>query len=133
MELLPTTTLAAAAANQLSPRTIALRLGARGLLLEANFVRAGGGTTAKFWVQTRVKDGTWRDIACFAFTTSSAKKWHAIKTTIAVAPAIAVSDAQLGDDTILDGFLGDELRVKYTTTGTYSGDSSIAILATVQF
>ena len=105
---------------------------ARYLLLEAKFLYGAAGTTAKFWVQTRVVGGTWRDIANFAFTTAAATKWHAVKAEIATAAAIAASDAALTDDTILDGFIGDEIRVKYTTTGTYTGATSIQILATVK-
>ena len=52
-----------------------LRRDAKYVLLEAKFTYGSGGTTAKFWVQTRVSNGTWRDIANFAFTTSTATKF----------------------------------------------------------
>lgn len=51
---------------------------------------------------------------------------------LALAAAIAASDAVLADDTILNGFIGDELRVKYTTTGTYSGATSLEVRVTVK-
>ena len=128
--LLPATTIAAAVTASLGR---ASKIGPVGyLLLEGKFLYGAAGTTVKVWVQTRVGGGTWRDIANFAFTTAAATKWHAVKKNIAVAAAIAASDAALTDDTILDGFIGDEIRVKYTTTGTYTGATSIQILATAK-
>lgn len=38
-----------------------------------------------------------------------------------------VKDGTLADNSILDGALGDRLRVKYSTTGTYGDSSSIKI------
>lgn len=128
--LLPTTTIAAAVT---AVTTTAVPIGdVRYLLIEAAFLYGSGGTTAKFWIQTRVKDGTWRDIANFAFLLAAATKWHSLKAEIAVAAARTASDAALADDTILDGFIGDEIRVKYTTTGTYAGATSITIRATAK-
>lgn len=131
MILLPTTTIAAAVTG-VTTTPVPVPFNARGLLVEAEFLYGSGGTTVKAWVQTRVKGGTWRDIANFAFTTSAATKWIGIRQDIALAANIAASDAALADNTILDGFLGDELRVKYTTTGTYGGATSLAVRATLR-
>ncbi len=131
MLLLKQTTIAEAVAGQVGS-AIAIPPDAKALLIEAQFVRAGGGTTVKAWVQTRIKDGTWRDIACFAFLTTTLTKFCAVRMDIALAPATLVSDGALTDDTILDGLLGDEMRVKYTTTGTYTGASHLTLLGTVK-
>lgn len=131
INLLPQTTLAGAVtAVVTSPVAVA---SLRGLLVEAIFLYGAGGTNAKVWVQTRVGGGTWRDIMNFAFTTAAATKWNAVQQGIAVAAVIAVSDGALADNTILDGFLGDELRLKYTTTGTYSGATSLQVQASPAF
>jgi len=106
--------------------------GIRDLLLEAIFTYGSGGTTLKVWVQTRVKGGTWRDVANFAFTTASGTKWHKITSSLALAANQATSDAALADNTIVDGFLGDEIKVKYTSTGTYAGGTTIKILASTK-
>src|SRR3990167_5336703 len=82
--------------------------GMKYLVVEAIFTYGSGGTTAKAWIQTKVGD-TWRDIMAFAFTTASATKHSAVHTETALAAVIAVSDAALTDDTILNGFLGDSL------------------------
>src|SRR3990167_8295583 len=107
--------------------------GLRDLLVEAIFTYGSSGTTLKVWVQTRVKGGTWRDVMNFAFTTSSATKWSKTSVGIALAAARTASDAALTDDTILDGMLGDEVRVKYTSTGTYAGATSIQVLASAKY
>ena len=128
--LLPETTITTAVTNSV---TLAqLVEGLRHLLVEAIFTYGSSGTSAKFWVQTRTKDGTWRDVMNFAFTTASSTKWSKCSVSIALAAARTASDAALADDTILDGFLGDEIRLKYTTTGTYAGSTTIKVLASVK-
>lgn len=102
--------------------------GMKYLVVQALFVRGSGGTSAKFWIQTSFDGGTtWTDIMNFAFTTSTASKFQAVKVAIALAANKSISDAALGDNTILDGVLGDRLQVKYTTTGTYGDTSTIKI------
>ena len=131
LTLLPATVITAAVSGT-AGTVYSLSRTAKYLLLESIFTYGSGGTTAKFWIQTRVAGGTWRDVANFAYTTSSATKWSAVQTTVALAAARTASDAALADDTILDGFIGDELRIKYTTTGTYGGSTTVTVLATVK-
>lgn len=131
MTLLPATTIAAAVTGTVG--VTCPTEGLRDLLIEAKFLYGAGGTDAKAWIQTRVKGGTWRDVMNFAFTTSAATKWSKVSVAIALAAARTASDAALGDDTILDGFLGDEVRVKYTTTGTYSGATSLEVLGSAKY
>lgn len=107
--------------------------GLRDLLVEAVFTYGSAGTTLKVWVQTRTKGGTWRDVMNFAFTTSSLTKWNKTSTSIALAANIGTSDAALADNTILDGLLGDEVRVKYTSTGTYADSTTIKVLASAKY
>ena len=94
----------------------------------AVFTYGSGGTTAKFWIQTTFDGGvTWVDVAQFAFATASAKAISSLKAVTAVAANYTPTDATLADNTIKDGLLGDQLRVKYTTTGTYAGGTTIRI------
>lgn len=99
------------------------------LTLHATFTRAGGGTTTQAYVQTSLDGGTtWMDIACFAFATTTAKR--AFHLTAAAVTSIATpGDAALTDNTAVNGFLGDQFRVKLTTVGTYTGASSLQIFA----
>ncbi len=98
--------------------------------LQANFVYGSSGTTAKVDVETSLDGVNWVPIARFAFTTASASKLFNLsgltpKTT-------AVTPATLSDDSVVDGILGDRLRAKITTTGTYAGNTSIAVRAAVR-
>lgn len=129
--LLAATTLAAAVTGQASTPVLGLA-GVASLVLEAKFVRAGGGTTCKVWVQTSVDDGvTWFDVACFAFAITTANKLHSVVAVPAtpLTPATAPVSGALADDTVLNGVLGDRLRTVLTTTGTYTGASSIEVHA----
>ncbi len=104
------------------------------VVAEAVFVRAGGGTTAKFWIQTSL-DGatTWIDIINFAFTTSTASLVAVCNAYLATSAAsLTPTDGTLADNTVVPGVLGSYLRLKYTTTGTYSGASSISINVVVK-
>jgi autotransporter adhesin len=99
------------------------------LVLVAIFTRAGGGTTTKAWVQTSFDGGaTWMDIHNFAFTTSTATSAVHLTDAAVTSPATP-ADGTTADNTAVNGFLGPLLRVKLTTTGTYTGASSIVIHA----
>ena len=97
------------------------------LTLFASFLYGAGGTTVKAWVQTSFDGGaTWMDIANFAFTTAAAKRAHHLTAPVN-ATIVTPGDATLGDGLLVNSFLGPLFRVKYTTTGTYSGASSLNI------
>ena len=107
--------------------------GMKYLGVQALFDYGSGGTTLKGWVQTSFDRGTtWTDIMCFSFTTSDAEKFQVVKAPTAVAANRSIQDVALAANTILDGVLGDRLRVKYTSTGTYGGGTTIKIDAVVK-
>jgi hypothetical protein len=100
-----------------------------GLVLQNTFVRAAGGTTIDVWVQSSIDDTNWVDMVCFKDTTASARKVASVSADnvmAGLAPVVAL-DGILGDNLILDGWIGTKLRVKVTTTGTYSGASSLNV------
>jgi hypothetical protein len=123
-------TLAAAVTADVTAGVFAPAVGrVESMTLHASFTRAGGGTTAKAWVQTTLDGGTtWMDIANFAFTTTTAKAACHL-TDAAVTTVATPADASLADNTVVNGFLGEQFRVKLTTTGTYTGASSFVIHA----
>ena len=87
-----------------------------------------GGTTVKAYLQTSIDQGTtWVDIACVAFTTSSSTKVVNLSGLTAKTTAATPTDGSLTDDTCVDGILGDRLRVKITTTGTYAGSTTLSV------
>lgn len=95
---------------------------AKYLCAEAIFTYGSGGTTAKCYVQTSFDGGTtWIDIISFAFATASATKVSAVTTMIAPGTqAFSPADGALTDNTVVNGVLGDRVRLKYVTTGTYA-------------
>ena len=103
-------------------------LQAKHLAIEANFTYGSGGTDVTAWVQTSFDGGTnWIDIAAFNFTTSSARKVVSLNAANSVTTVYTPLDGTLSDNTVKDGLIGDRLRVKYTTTGTYAGSTTLDI------
>lgn len=93
------------------------------LALEAIFTYGStAGTTCKAFIQSTLDAGTtWFDVACLAFTTSSASKLAQLVSTVAVTSAPAPTDGSLGDNTVrAGGPLGDRLRAKVVVDGNYS-------------
>jgi hypothetical protein len=102
--------------------------GTQTISVEAIFLYGSGGTSAKAYVQTSLDNGaTWIDVMSFAFTTAAASKVSQVNIYTAVAAAVTPTDGTLTDNTILSGVLGDRLRVKVITTGTYGGATSIKV------
>ncbi len=103
------------------------------ILLECKFTYGSGGTTGKAWVQTSLDGGTtWVDIANFAVTTASKSRIFNL-TNIPVTTIYTPTSGTLADDTSINGILGDQVRVLFTSTGTYAGSSKILLTATPKF
>lgn len=86
--------------------------------VQIDFRGGTGGTNAKVYVQTSIDDGnTATDIACLVFT-GSGRKLVNFSTTNSAGPLDA-TDGTLDDDSVLDGVLGDRLRLKVVGTGTW--------------
>jgi hypothetical protein len=101
------------------------------LQLQATFTYGSGGTAVTSWIQTSLDGGlTWIDIASFAFTTSSAKFVYSLfnsPTALQAATQYTPTDGTLANNTAINGIFGPQLRVKYTTTGTYAGGTTLNI------
>ena len=126
--ILPATVITAAVTGIIDgPRVLDLDR-ARGVLLQADFVYGSGGTTLKCWVQSSADGGAnWHDVACFAFTTASKRRLANLSARTAVTTLATPTDGTMADDTAIDGLIGDRLRIKYTSTGTYAGSSTITL------
>lgn len=95
-----------------------------GLSLAFTAVLVGAGTNATAVVQTSIDDGdNWYDV-CNAQFTASGVKLACVNGTTAFAPTNAAS---LSANSKLDGFLGDRLRVAFSTTGTWTSGSSLSV------
>jgi hypothetical protein len=85
-------------------------------------------------VQSTLDAGsTWFDIAAVAFATASAKRAFTVGPFISGGTAmITPVTAALTSNTEVPGLLGDRLRVQYISTGTYAGDTTLAVDAVVK-
>ncbi len=103
--------------------------GATGVTLFVDFDYRGGGTTAIVIVQTSLNQGSdWIDIARFDFATASRQ---AVCNLTSVAKGVTTVVA-LAAEGVLDGILGDRLRAKRTTTGTYTLNTAVSVRASVR-
>lgn len=126
--LLASTTITTAVTGVTSTPVVFKGGSAQYVAVQAKLTYGSGGTTVKAWVQTSLDGGTtWNDIMNFAFTTATATKQSAVVSTTALAAAVTPGDAALGDNLILSGLIGDRIRVKYTTTGTYAGGTTLKL------
>lgn len=107
---------------------IALPPGTKAAAIEQILTYGSGGTSGKAWVQTTFDNGTtWVDVMCMTFTTSSVSKCVNLSGMTPVTTLYAPTDGTLSDDTSKDGLLGDKMRVKYTTVGTYAGSTTLKV------
>jgi hypothetical protein len=88
-----------------------------------------GGSTADAWLQTSL-DGqaTWQDVVNCHFTTAARLVVALASSNVPAAPnaPVAASDGTLAANTSLNIF-GGWWRVKYTTTGTYTGGTKLVV------
>ncbi len=102
---------------------------AAAVTLFVNFTYGAGGTTCIVVVQTSLDSTNWIDIARFDFAVASLSK----RCNLSGLTAVNVGNvAVLSAEGVLDGILGDRLRAKITTTGTYTGNTSVSVRASVR-
>lgn len=125
-----TITTAQTASTKTSVRGLAR---AKSMALHCIFTYGSSGTAAKAWIQTSFDGGTtWVDIANFAHTTSSLSRAYNLSALTPVTTVYTVTDGSLADDTCKDGLIGDQVRVKFTSTGTYSGSTTMKVFAVLK-
>ena len=78
-----------------------------------------------FAVQTI--DETWTDIANFHFTTASARKIINLSSLTPVTTQVTPTDGTMAANTAQDSLIGSQIRVKYGSSGTYAGGTTIEI------
>lgn len=106
---------------------------AKAVGLQCVFTYGSGGTTAKVYVQTSFDAGaTWVDIAMFDHATTSLNRTYNLSALTPVTTVYTVTDGTLTANTAKDGLIGDQLRVKFTSTGTYAGTTTMAVYAIVK-
>jgi hypothetical protein len=123
------------AVSAITTTPVKLLSGMKYVAFQVKFTYGSSGTTAKFWLQTTFDNGvTWCDIANIARTTASLNT--VVSVTLEAGTALVtpttLTDASLADNTIVQGLLGSQLRLKYTTTGTYAGSTTAWAYAVVK-
>lgn len=102
--------------------------GMSSLTIEAELSGGTGGTSVNVLVQTRLgSGGTWRDVASLDFTGAAAKYTNVIASAAVAVTAIG----SLSANTVINGFLGDQLRAVVTSVGVYTS-TSLAVRASVR-
>jgi hypothetical protein len=126
MNLLTLTITGALAATATAPVKL---LGApRNLAVQGTFTYGSGGTTTDAYLQTSLDGGaTWIDIANFHFSTASARFVFNLNGQTPVTTEYTPTDGSLTANTAKDGILGPWLRIKYASTGTYAGNTTLAV------
>ena len=104
--------------------------GMTAVTIQARLAYGSGGTSLKVDVETSLDQGqTWVAVARLAFTTSSAVKVVNLSgLTVKTTPA---TPGTLSDDSCLDGVLGDRLRCRITSVGTYAS-TTVSVRAAVR-
>ncbi len=104
---------------------------AQAMTFQAKFTYvASSATSVDAYIQTSLDGGlTWCDIAEFNFTTASATKTQNVSGMTVINASATVTDGTLTANTSINGMLGDQLRVKYTSVGTYGAGTTLVISA----
>ena len=104
------------------------------LAVQANLFRDAGGTTIDCYVQTSLDDGaTWIDIMNLTFGAATERIVAGTCSTITLGTAaLTPSDGTLADDTIVQGLIGDLLRLRMTVVGAYGAGSTMRVDAVVR-
>lgn len=125
--LLSVTVTSAISAALLTP-AFKLNAAPRNLAVQFTFAYGSGGASVDAWLQTSLDGGlTWLDIANFHGTTASARKAINLNAQTAVTTQVTPTDGSMTANTVQDGLLGPQFRVKYGSSGTYAGSTTLAV------
>jgi len=138
---LPTTTITTAL-TALTSTPVTRLAGMNSLTVEFIFTYGSGGTTTDVYVQTTLNGGlTWFDVMNFHATTASSKVLMSVNaylqtatvatSVVTTAVQITPTDGSLTANTSVQGILGSQVRIKYTTTGTYATSTTLAVYGNV--
>ena len=128
MNLLNAIPITAAISTPLVTNSFQLPAVPRNLTAQANFVYGSGGTSVDAYLQTSLDAGkTWADIANFHFTTSSARPLINLSSVTPKTTQVTPTDGSLTANTAVDGILGALFRVKYQSSGTYAGATTLSL------
>jgi hypothetical protein len=127
LNLLAATTITTAVTD-VATTPITDLIGMTSVMVQAAFDHGSGGTNVVVYLQTSLDFGaSWFDIANWTFTTSDATRIMSMRATTAVAANLTPTSGTLTANTLVDGLLGDRLRLLYSSTGTYAGSTTLTV------
>lgn len=105
--------------------------GMNAVSVQAKFAYGSEGTSLKVDVETSLDQGvSWIPIARLAFTTATATK--VVNLSGLTPKTTAATLGALSDDACLDGILGDRIRCRITSVGSYAGGTTVSVRASVR-
>jgi len=94
-----------------------------GLFVICEMTGGTGGSTITALVQSTLDGEKWFDVGCFTFTTTPLARTLNLRNDVGITtPATLGTDAMSSDGGI-NGPIGDSIRFKVKSTGTYSNTS----------
>lgn len=124
-ELVPELTITTALASTIEG-TISGYFGLRALAVEVDFVYGSSGTSLDCFIQTTFDGTNWFDIMNFAFGTSSDRKAMAVILANVATPQV-LTDGTMTNNTSENGLMGDKIRAKVLSVGTYAGGTTLTV------
>jgi len=101
--------------------------GLTGIVVEAKFVYGANGTDVTAHLQTSLDNGdSWIDIMAFHFLVASLRSVMAVVHGLQATP-VTPKDVALADDTAQNLIIGDLFQVSLTTTGNYTGTTTLTM------
>lgn len=93
--------------------------------VQVRLAYGSGGTSVKVYIQGSLDQGTtWHDLWCFTAATASKTRARRLKPD---GNELTPTDGALADDTVASGIvLGDRLRAKVVSLGTYAGSTVLS-------
>lgn len=100
------------------------------IAVQARLAWGSGGTSVKLFIQSSLDGGTTAfDVACIAFGAASEVAIVNLSALTPKTTPAAPTDGTLADDTCVDGQIGDRVRAKLVSLGTYAGSTLLSVRA----
>jgi hypothetical protein len=97
------------------------------MTIQANFTYGSAGSSVDCWVQTSLDNSNWIDVCNFHLDGSSQRYLFNLSAETPITSQYTPTDGSLSANTAVDGILGNRWRVKYSSSGTYAGGTSLTI------
>jgi hypothetical protein len=101
------------------------------ILIHCVLQYGSGGTTVDAWIQTSIDGSFWMDVAQCHGALTNLSQYFNLHNQATVTTPLALTDGTLAANTSVAGIVGPWWRVKYSSTGTYAGNTKWIINVSV--